>query len=157
MKLAWLGLGVASLLYAGQAAPQSHTTLPESVQQGSLVFGQTQPGSAVQLQGKPLRVAADGRFVFGIGRDAARDARVDVILPDGQHERIQVAVKKRDWPIERVSGVPPATVDPPPEIAARIAREQAAVAAQRGRDESKEEHRYKRVCTRHGSFYPPRA
>lgn len=137
MKLAWIGLGVASLLYASQAAPQNHTTLPESVQQGSLVFGQTQPGSAVQLQGKPLRVAADGRFVFGIGRDAARDARVDVILPDGQHERIKVAVKKRDWPIERVSGVPPATVDPPPEIAARIAREQAAVAAQRGRDDAR--------------------
>ncbi len=136
MTLVWLGLGLVSLLCAGQAMSQPRTALPESVQQGSLVFGQTAPGSTVKLHGKPLRVAPDGRFVFGIGRDESRDARVDVRRPDGQHERIEVAVKKRDWPIERVSGVPPATVDPPPEIAARIAREQAAVAAQRGRDEA---------------------
>jgi len=115
----------------------THTTLPEAVQQGTLVFGQTAPGSKVTLHGKALRVAPDGRFVFGIGRDESRDARIDVQRPDGSHERVDVAVKKRDWPVERVSGVPPATIDPPPEIAARIAREQAAVAAQRNRDDAR--------------------
>src|SRR5690606_1449403 len=44
-----------------------------------------------------------------------------------------------DWPVERVSGVPQKTVDPPPEIAARIAREQAAVAAQRTRDDDRDD------------------
>ena len=43
----------------------------------------------------------------------------------------------RDWPIERIDGVPPATVNPPPEIAARIEREQAQVVAARVRDDER--------------------
>ncbi len=130
---------LASALLPGTATAGAAAThlLPESVQQGSLVFGQTRPGSAVSLHGKALRVSPDGRFAFGIGRDEARDARVDITLPDGSRERVVVAVKKRDWPVERVTGVPQKTVDPPPEIAARIVREQAAVAAQRQRDDDR--------------------
>lgn len=120
-----------------RATPTHRTALPESVQQGSLVFGRTRPGSTVALHGKALRVSSDGRFAFGVGRDEVRNARVDVALPDGTRERIDVAVKKRDWPVERVTGVPQKTVDPPPEIAARIAREQAAVAAERNRDDDR--------------------
>lgn len=44
-------------------------------------------------------------------------------------------MEPRDWPLQRVDGVPPATVDPPPHIAERIRREQARVAAARTRDE----------------------
>lgn len=79
----------------------------------------------------------NGRFVFGIGRDETRNAPVDVTFPDGEKRRITVQALKRDWPIERVDGVPQATVDPPPEIAARIAREQAAVAKERSRDDAR--------------------
>jgi murein DD-endopeptidase MepM/ murein hydrolase activator NlpD len=121
----------------GEGGSSNATVLPESAQQGSLVFGQTRPGSAVDLHGKALRVSSDGRFAFGIGRDEVRDARVDITLPDGSRERVVVAVKRRDWPVERVTGVPQQTVDPPPEIAARIAREQAAVAAERNRDDDR--------------------
>lgn len=139
MKSASLALLIlaAWLCIASAAAQPGTTTLPESAQQGTLVFGQTRAGSAVKLHGKPIRVAADGRFAFGIGRDEARNARVDITHPDGTSERIDVAVKKRDWPVERVTGVPQKTVDPPPEIAARIAREQAAVVAQRKRDDDR--------------------
>lgn len=129
-------LAPSLLAFAGFAV-QAATILPESVQQGSLVLGQTQAGSVVELHGKALRVTPDGRFVFGIGRDESRDARVKIIRADGTQEQIDVAVKKRDWPIERVTGVPQQTVDPPPELAARIAREQAAVAAQRQRDDAR--------------------
>ena len=46
----------------------------------------------------------------------------------------RIRITPRDWPIEAVRGVPPATVNPPKAIAERIAREQAAVAATRTRD-----------------------
>ncbi len=139
MKSVWLYLALVLgfLLCADETAARVPTTLPDSAQQGSLVFGQTEAGSTVKLHGKLLRVTPDGRFVFGIGRDEVRDARLDVVRSDGTFERIDVAVKRRDWPVERVTGVPQKTVDPPPEIAARIAREQAAVTAQRGRDEAR--------------------
>ncbi len=120
-----------------QSGQRLATHLPETASQGQLVFGAVPPGSTVKLHGKALRVSPEGRFVFGIGRDEIRNARIDVTLPDGTHERRDIAVKKRDWPIERVTGVPQQTVDPPPDIAARIAREQAAVAAQRTRDDAR--------------------
>jgi hypothetical protein len=80
--------------------------LPSQASQGELVVGNAPPGSTVALNGKELRVSPEGRFVFGIGRDEVRDARVDVTLPDGRSERLDIAVKKRDWPVERVNGVP---------------------------------------------------
>ena len=126
-----------ALFCSSGAHAQLATQLPESAQQGSLILGQTRPGSTVTLHGKPVRVATDGRFAFGIGRDESRNARVAIIHADGTRERIDIAIKKRDWPVERVTGVPQKTVDPPPEIAARIAREQAAVAAQRKRDDDR--------------------
>src|SRR5690554_7161326 len=50
------------LLAAPSLVPAAHardstTVLPDSVQQGALVFGQTAPGSRVTLHGKALRVA----------------------------------------------------------------------------------------------------
>lgn len=130
-------LATSALLLAAPLAGAQGTHLPEAVQQGSLVIGQTQPGAKVKLHERNLRVDPQGRFVFGIGRDETRNARVHVQRPDGQQERHDVRVQKRDWPTEHVSGVPQKTVDPPPEIAARIAREQAAVAAERKRDEAR--------------------
>ncbi|MCQ7043966.1 hypothetical protein MRO49_24690, partial [Escherichia coli] len=52
-------------------------------------------------------------------------------------ESASIAVTPRDWPIEHVKGVPPATVNPPPAIAARIEREQAQVVAARERDDDR--------------------
>ncbi len=128
---------LSALALSQATARAAQTQLPESASQGQLVFGIAPAGSTVQLHGKPLRTASDGHFVFGIGRDETRDARIEVTLPNGERERIDIAVKNRDWPTERVTGVPQATVDPPPDIAARIAREQAAVAAQRTRDDAR--------------------
>ncbi|HEY4582803.1 MAG TPA: M23 family metallopeptidase, partial [Lysobacter sp.] len=48
-----------------------------------------------------------------------------------------IRVLPRDWPIEQVRGVPPATVNPPPAIAERIRREQQRVSAVRDRDDAR--------------------
>lgn len=123
------------------AASPSHAansvSLPERASQGQLIVGTVTPGSTVQLRERAVRVAPDGSFAFGIGRDETRNAPVDVVFPDGEKRRVAIAVLKRDWPVERVNGVPQKTVDPPPEIAARIAREQAAVAKERSRDDAR--------------------
>ncbi|MGN6512120.1 MAG: M23 family metallopeptidase, partial [Lysobacteraceae bacterium] len=54
--------------------------------------------------------------------------------------RRAIRVLPRDFPVERVVGAPPATVRPRPEVAARIAREQAAVDAARVRDDAREDY-----------------
>lgn len=135
----WRGLVVIAVSWlaampAGAALP---TFLPTSVQQGSLVVGLADPDASVRHDGRTLRVSPEGRFAFGIGRDAAGPARVEVTTPGQATEVIEIAVTPRDWPIERVDGVPAATVDPPKAIAERIAREQAEVTRARTRDDER--------------------
>jgi murein DD-endopeptidase MepM/ murein hydrolase activator NlpD len=73
--------------------------------------------------------------VFGVGRDEVGPLRVEVQSRDGTVQVASIEVTARDWPVERIDGVPPTTVNPPPEIAARIEREQAEVSAARARDD----------------------
>ncbi|WP_426287272.1 M23 family metallopeptidase [Luteibacter sp. E-22] len=108
--------------------------LPASVSQGGLVIGHVAPGTRVTVAGKPVHVGDDGLFVFGAGRDE----RGPIVVTLGNTRR-SVAVSPRDWPVERVNGVPPKTVNPPPDIAARIEREQAEVVAARDRDDARED------------------
>jgi murein DD-endopeptidase MepM/ murein hydrolase activator NlpD len=98
------------------------------------VIGHAAAGSRVTVAGKPVHVGADGVFVFGAGRD--EQGPIEVVVGGASHS---LSVTPRDWPIERVEGVPPATVNPPPEIAARIQREQAEVVAARNRDDARED------------------
>ena len=121
-------------------APVRATVLPASASQGALVIASTHPAAVVTVDGRSVRVAPDGSFVFGIGRDARGDVVVSVRQPGTGVIEHRIAVMPRDWPIERIAGVPPATVNPPPEIAARIAREQAQVVAARARDDAREDY-----------------
>jgi hypothetical protein len=119
------------------SSTSSPTAWPRAVPQGSLVVARVEPGSRVTFGGRELRVTARGEIVFGIGRDARGPAEVDVRHADGTRERVSIDVVAREWPTERVAGVPPKTVDPPPEISERIKREQARVAAARKRDDAR--------------------
>jgi murein DD-endopeptidase MepM/ murein hydrolase activator NlpD len=118
-------------------ATSDGVVFPASASQGALVLGKVPAGSLVRYGGRILQPTPYGTVVFGIGRDEAGPVRVDVQRPDGSTEKASIAVTPRDWPIERIDGVPPDTVNPPPEIAARIEREQAAVAAARLRDDDR--------------------
>ena len=122
-----------------QAAPSRSASLPESVQQGALIIGSADPAATVEYAGKSLRVSPGGRFVFGVGRDATGPLVVTVRQRGAGSTQHRIAAVPRDWPVENIDGVPPATVNPPPEIAARIAREQAQVAAMRTRNDARED------------------
>jgi murein DD-endopeptidase MepM/ murein hydrolase activator NlpD len=122
------------------AAGVSAIDLPASVQQGSLVIGHADPGAVVTVGGRRLRVSGDGSFVFGIGRDAPGNADVTVQSPGAVPAVRTIVVTPRDWPIERIVGAPPETVNPPADVAARIAREQARVSAARTRDDDRDDY-----------------
>lgn len=122
------------MIGGGGAIPMRATRLPTSAQQGAMVLGNTHPAATVEYAGRTLRVTPYGTFVFGIGRDAAGEAVLRIKQPATGWIEHRVVITPRDWPIERINGVPPATVDPPPAIAERIEREQALVTAVRTRD-----------------------
>lgn len=134
-------VALAGVLLLGAAAAQApqddRVVFPAGVQQGALVIGKVPPGSRVEYAGRTLRVTGYGSVALGIGRDAQGPAQVTVARPDGRTETVSIRIDPRDWPLQRVDGVPPATVDPPPAIAERIRREQAEVSAQRSRDDDR--------------------
>jgi len=91
--------------------------------QGSLVLGTAPPGSLVALDGRPLRVTADGRFTFGFAPDQTRASLVTVRYPDGGGDSKAFTPSPRQYETERVNRLPQKTVTPPPEVLARIAHE----------------------------------
>jgi murein DD-endopeptidase MepM/ murein hydrolase activator NlpD len=98
-------------------------TVSGAMEQGSLALGQAPPGSQAALDGRPLDVTADGRFVFGFAYDQEKPALVTVRYPDGGGDSRSFTPTKREYEIQRVNGLPQATVTPPPEVRARIAHE----------------------------------
>jgi murein DD-endopeptidase MepM/ murein hydrolase activator NlpD len=107
--------------------------LQGAFEQGGLVWGTAAPGARVTLDGKPVRVTDAGRFVIGFDRDAKKSAALVVVK--GEHKSAQMlTIAQRKYDIQRVTGVPQATVTPPPEVLARIEREAALVAKARALD-----------------------
>lgn len=118
-------------------ADAQRIVFPASVSQGALVFGKVPPGSIVEHAGRNLRTTGYGTVVFGVSRNEKGPLTVAVTRPDGRRETASITVTPRDWPEQRVNGVPPATVNPPPDIAERIRREQARVTEARARDDAR--------------------
>ena len=108
-------------------------TLLNTPLQGALMIGRTDPAANVALDGERLPVNADGLFVFGFGRDAQQAQLLHARLADGREQSLLVRPKPRQYAIERIDGLPPASVTPPPEVSARISREASQVAAARNR------------------------
>ena len=132
--------GLAAAVPAQQRADRAAAVgivFPDSVPQGAMVIGKVPTGSTVRYANRDLRVTGYGSVVFGVGRDQSGSVTVEVQVPGAPTRSIDIAVTPRDWPIERINGVPPKTVNPPKAIADRIAREQAQVVAVRTRDDAR--------------------
>lgn len=71
--------------------------------QGGMAIGQTPTGTRrLTLDGRPLRVDPQGRFLVAFGRDHLGTATVEATLGDGTRLRSIVAVAPRAWKIERI-------------------------------------------------------
>ena len=101
--------------------------------QGSVIFGRAAPGSTVSFKGRPVRVAEDGRFVLGLDRDEAPEVELVVARPGVATDRRKLQVASRAYDIQRIDGLPPAQVTPPPEALQRIERDYAQVREARAR------------------------
>jgi murein DD-endopeptidase MepM/ murein hydrolase activator NlpD len=113
--------------------------LPATAVQGQLVRGHAPAGSTYSMLGHQQTVGKDGRVVFGIPRDASATLAFVLQTPDGRKFERLLSVQPRAWASERIVGAPPDTIEPPPAIAARIAREQAEVSAARHRDDPRDD------------------
>ena len=121
-----------AIMAAGPALAELQLEGPMT--QGGLIFGQSEPGATAALNGEPLRVTADGRFVFGFGRDAAPTATLKVMLPDGRVTTRALEIAQREYRIQRIDNLPRNYVTPPDEVLARIRADREAAAKARATD-----------------------
>ena len=91
-------------------------------EQGSFILGKTDPTSKIQFDSKKVRVSKDGFFAFGLDRDRKNDVVIKV-TKDGKTETLQKKVFKREYKIQRIDGLPPKQVTPPPEVYERIKKD----------------------------------
>lgn len=92
-------------------------------QQGGIIFGKVARGYELQLDGRRVRTTEGGEFVFGLGADAPRQVTLAVRDAAGRTEERTYDVKQRKYNEQRVNGVEQKHVTPPPELLARIERE----------------------------------
>jgi murein DD-endopeptidase MepM/ murein hydrolase activator NlpD len=126
---------ITVLLWAGAAhATDTEVELDGTLVQGGLVRGRVAPDSAVSLEDRALRVAADGGFVFGLGRDAPASVELLVMAPSGEVRRRRLAVAPRTYKVQRIDGLPPRKVTPSESDLAKIGADALLLDAARRRD-----------------------
>ncbi len=127
---------LVAVLCAAQAAA-ADLRFDGRMAQGGLVVGTAAAGAAVRFDGRRVRVSDDGRFLLGFGRDAASTARLQVTWPDGTGETRTLDVEDREFPVQRIDGLPSRQVTPKPEDLRRIRADGAAIVAVRKKDTAK--------------------
>ena len=93
-----------------------------SFKQGSFILGKTKPNSEVKIDDKKIRVSKDGYFAFGLDRDRENNVII-VIKENGKTKIIEKKVLKRKYKIQRIDGLPPKQVTPPPEVYEKIKKD----------------------------------
>ncbi len=127
----WFVLAGVFFIIAGPAAALD---LKGNFTQGGLVVGRTAPGALVSIDARPVRVAADGEFLLGFGRDASAVAELIVTYGDGRKESRHLAVKPRRYKVQRINGLARRKVTPTAADIARIRADNALIGAVRRRD-----------------------
>lgn len=117
--------------------------------QGGLIFGKAEPGSVISLDDTLVSISEDGYFVLGFGRDETGTRELKVTPPEGEVFQKNMTVQARDYAIERVDGLPPATVTPDPAATARIREDARMVSTAR-------QHRDQQPYYTQGFIWPAR-
>ena len=115
-------------------ASGSALSLEGPLVQGGLVIGHTEPGAQVTVDGRPVRVSAGGTFLMGFGRDAKAKVAILIIHADGTRTKKTLKVATRDYPVQRIDGLPSRQVTPSPEDLERIREDNAKIAGVRAHD-----------------------
>ena len=90
--------------------------------QGSFILGKTDPKSKVFIDNRKIRVSKDGFFAFGLDRDRKNNVIIK-IKNKKETKLIEKQVFKREYKIQRIDGLPPKKVTPPPEVYERIKKD----------------------------------
>jgi len=131
-----------SLTDPASAQPADRVTLDGDFEQGALVKGMAPPGTRIDFDGEPVRVAEDGRFLIGFGRDDGPSAELDIRYPDGSNEQVRLTINPREYDIQHIKGLPRKMVTPDEKDLKRIYKDAADVKAARNSDSADRHFEY---------------
>ena len=101
--------------------------------QGSFILGKTDRNSKVFIDDRKVRVSNDGYFAFGLDRDRKNNVLIKIINKK-ETKLIEKKVFKRKYKIQRIDGLPPKQVTPPPEVFERIKKDNILIGKARAID-----------------------
>ena len=101
--------------------------------QGSFILGKIKPNSTVKVDNKEIRVSKEGYFAFGLDRDRKNNVLIKIINKR-ETKLIEKKVFKRKYKIQRIDGLPPKQVTPPPEVYERIKKDNILIGKARAID-----------------------
>ena len=101
--------------------------------QGSFILGKAKPNSKVIVDKKRIRVTKDGYFAFGLDRDRKNNVLIKITDKKGT-QILEKKVFKRKYQIQRIDGLPPKQVTPPPEVYERIKKDNILIGEARSID-----------------------
>lgn len=108
-----------------------------AITQGGLAIGQAPDDAvSVRLDGQPVAMDANRRFVIGFGRDAGPTATVAATFADGATISETLTVQKRQWDIQSIPGLRRRPTSDPDYERIRAAEVVRIVAAREKRNDS---------------------
>ena len=102
-------------------------------EQGSFIIGKATKGSKIEVDKRKIRLTKDGYFAFGLDRDRKNNVLIK-IRENGDFKTIEKKVLKRKYKIQRIDGLPPKQVTPPPEVYERIKKDNVLIGKARSID-----------------------
>jgi len=127
VRRAYGGAALAALMALASPCWAGALELEGPIEQGALLRGKTLPGAKLTLDRRPVRVAPDGEFILGFGRDAPAHASLDAVFADGGRAHRDLDIAQRHYEIQRIDGLPQEQVSPDPVLMERIKREQVVI------------------------------
>ncbi len=91
--------------------------------QGGVVIGRSDRLKSMTLDGVAVPLGPQGEFIFGFSRDEKNKLTLTFVYKNGKFESHVLEILKRSYDIQRIDGLPPKQVTPPPELLARIKRD----------------------------------
>ena len=111
------------------SAPAFALEMFTPVEQGAIIIGKTHPQNKIYFNNERIKTTNDGRFIIGVDRDAPASITIKEVRKDSIVTNHKIPVKKVNWKIQRIDGLPPAKVTAPAAEMPRIEQERKVMVA----------------------------
>ena len=94
--------------------------------QGGIIIGHSSLAEKVFFDDREIQLSNDGNFIFGFGRNHKKSSIIKLKFPN-KIETYNIDIKKSDYKIEKIDGLPSKMVTPGPELYERIKNDRVLI------------------------------